>query len=172
MGSSAYTGSKTSNAWVRMCKLIMDMSDEDIGLTLYHELQHMTSAVYDHPSKAYSKSGMVELAVEDPAGARLNSASYTMYIATTGMSRDDFNKYTKTSGANSARVGCSDRYGNCPDLAKNCCGNKMVGGGMRMQDACCAACEYQNDNNSKCSDGSVSCTDKYSNCSEVAKMEI
>jgi hypothetical protein len=38
MGSSAYSGSKTSSAWIRMCKLIMDMSDYDIGLTLYHEL--------------------------------------------------------------------------------------------------------------------------------------
>jgi hypothetical protein len=42
------------------------MLDNEIGLTIYHELQHMTSAVYDHPSKAYAKKSMVELAVEDP----------------------------------------------------------------------------------------------------------
>jgi hypothetical protein len=54
----------------------------------------MTSAVYDHPTKAYSKKGMVELAIEDPPGARLNSASYTMYIASLGLSREKFNEYT------------------------------------------------------------------------------
>lgn len=133
MGTSAYDGRKTSDAWIRMCPSIMEMSDEDIGLTLYHELQHMTSAVYDHPTKAYSKKGMVELAIEDPVGARLNSASYTMYIASTGMSREHFNKFTKTSGANAKSPDCFDKYGNCPDLAKGCCGNRMVGGGMRLQ---------------------------------------
>jgi len=73
----------------------------------------MTSSVYDHPTKAYAKNGMVELAVEDPVGARLNSASYTMYIADTGMTRSDFTKFTRTSGPNSAAVGCSDKYGDC-----------------------------------------------------------
>jgi len=43
---------------------------------------------------------MVELALEDPVGARLNSASYTMYIADTGLSREEFTKFTKMSGNN------------------------------------------------------------------------
>jgi len=43
---------------------------------------------------------MVELAVEDPVGARLNSDSYTMYIADTGLSREEFTKFTRTSGTN------------------------------------------------------------------------
>jgi hypothetical protein len=35
------------------------MHDYEIGLTIYHELQHMTSGVYDHPTKAYAKKSMV-----------------------------------------------------------------------------------------------------------------
>lgn len=114
MGSNAISGSKTSNTWIRMCPLIMNMSDNDVGLTLFHELQHMTSAVYDHPTNAYSKKGMVQLAEQDPRGARLNSASYTMYIADTGLSREEFTKYTKTSGNNARSATCYDSYSNCP----------------------------------------------------------
>jgi hypothetical protein len=145
MGTSAISGSKTSHSWIRMCPLIMgdDMMAEETGLTVYHELQHMTSAVYDHPTKAYAKKTMVELAIEDPVGARLNSASYTMYIADTGLSREDFTKFTRTSGANARTPDCFDKYGNCPDLAKDCCYNRMVGGGQLLQNACCAACTYK-----------------------------
>lgn len=102
----------------------------------------MNSAVYDHPTKAYAKKGMVELAIEDPVGARLNSASYTMYIADTGMSRENFTKFTRTSGPNARTPDCVDKYGNCPKLAKGCCFNRMVGGGEAMVSACCAACSH------------------------------
>jgi hypothetical protein len=123
MGSNASSGRKMSQNWMRMCPLIMgpDMHDFEIGLTIYHELQHMTSGVYDHPTKAYAKKSMVQLAVEDPVGARLNSASYTMYIAEVGMSMEDFTKYTKTAGNNARSSTCSDSYSNCNSLAKGCC---------------------------------------------------
>lgn len=87
MGTGAADGYKTSQTWIRMCQSGMEGTDRQIGLTIYHELQHMTSAVYDHPTKAYSKKGMVELAVEDPVQARLNSDSYTMYIADSSLKR-------------------------------------------------------------------------------------
>ena len=108
MGTSALSGSKTSSTWIRFCKLGMKGMEESVGLTVYHELQHMTSAVYDHPTKAYAKKTMVELAVEDPVGARLNSASYTMYIADTGLPREKFSEYTKTSGADARSAKCYD----------------------------------------------------------------
>jgi hypothetical protein len=91
---------------------------------MFHELQHMTSAVIDHPTKAYSKKGMVELGVEDPVGARLNAASYTMYIAETGMSKADFTKFTTLSGANARTPDCIDKFGNCPELSEGCCFNR------------------------------------------------
>jgi hypothetical protein len=145
--------------------------EEEVGLTIYHELQHITSIVYDHPTKAYAKKTMVELAIEDPVGARLNSASYTMYIADTGLPRELFSKYTKTSGADARSATCFDNYGNCPELANGCCFNRMVGGGQLLSNACCAACEHQNDVNPKCKDEANNCFDKYSNCADIAKSE-
>jgi len=127
--------------------------EEEVGLTVYHEIQHMTSAVYDHPTKAYAKKGMVELAVEDPVGARLNSASYTMYIADTGMNKDTFTKFTRTSGPNSRAVGCTDKYGNCPKVVnKKCCYKKMLGDGLLFSQGCCASCGHAADLNPKCTD--------------------
>lgn len=63
-----------------MCPLGMDPEIEAsvAGLTIFHELMHMTSMVGD---KEYRKKDMVTLARRDPYNARLNSASYTMYIA-------------------------------------------------------------------------------------------
>ena len=48
-----------------MCKDGLDPGYEDpeIGLTLFHELVHVTTRVTDHPTHAYEKSSMVELAV-------------------------------------------------------------------------------------------------------------
>lgn len=68
------------NIWMRFCPLGMDPATEDsvTGLTIFHELMHMTSIVGD---KEYSKRKMVSLARDDPYSARINSASYTMYIA-------------------------------------------------------------------------------------------
>ena len=137
---------------MRMCPLMMkpEMMDNEIGLTIYHELQHMTSAVYDHPSKAYAKKSMVELAVEDPVGARLNSASYTMYIAETGMNREDFTKYTRTSGNNAKSAKCFDKHSNCNDLAKGCCNSRKTSDGLLLKFSCCAACTHESETNSAC----------------------
>jgi len=68
------------NIWMRFCPLGMDPATEAsvTGLTIFHELMHMTSIVGDGE---YSKRGMVKLARSDPYKARINSASYTMYIA-------------------------------------------------------------------------------------------
>jgi hypothetical protein len=46
---------------MRLCPKLMEKSnmDEAIGLTIYHELQHVTSAVYDHETHAYGKKNMV-----------------------------------------------------------------------------------------------------------------
>jgi len=48
-----------------MCKNGMDpkFEDPEIALTLFHELVHVTTRVSDHPTKAYVKSDMVDLAV-------------------------------------------------------------------------------------------------------------
>ena len=61
MGSPAPDGKKSSNTNIRMCPLVMKESDQDVGLTLHHELMHITSAAYDHPddAKAYGKKGMI-----------------------------------------------------------------------------------------------------------------
>jgi hypothetical protein len=63
-----------------MCPDGMNPSYNDgvTGLTIFHELIHMTSIVGD---SEYSKRGMVALAKRDPYKARMNSDSYTMYIA-------------------------------------------------------------------------------------------
>ena len=74
----------------------------------------MTSAVYDHETHAYGKHNMVTLAEKDPVGARLNADSYAMYIASTGMNRDDYDKYTMNSGAHAHSSKCYDKLGNCP----------------------------------------------------------
>merc|ERR1711998_288799 len=100
-----------------------------------------------------------------------NSASYTMHIADTGLTREDFTKFTRTSGANARTPECFDKYGNCPDLAKNCCYNRMVGGGMLLHDACCAACTFVSESG-KCNSENANCYDKYSNCKELVKMEF
>ena len=145
---------------MRMCPLMMEpkMQDNEIGLTIYHELQHMTSGVYDHPTKAYAKKSMVELAAEDPVGARLNSASYTMYIAEVGMTRENFTKYTRTSGLNAKSGKCYDKHSNCGSLAKGCCSNRRTSSGMLLSDSCCAACEHENDTNPKCTDSADNCS--------------
>ena len=130
MGSAASSGRKSVSSWIRMCPLVMKNIMQDIGMTLYHELYHVNSAVYDHPnsSKAYGKKGMLQAAQEDPVMARLNSGNYCMYMATTGMSREDFNKYTTSSGANAKSPTCYDSYGNCSSLVGGkCCGNRKVG---------------------------------------------
>ena len=54
------------------------MVDSEIGLTIFHELMHMTSIVGDHD---YDRVEMVKLARNDPLKARLNSSSYMSYIA-------------------------------------------------------------------------------------------
>jgi len=54
------------------------MEDSVIGLTIFHELMHMTSIVGDHD---YDRVEMVKLARNDPLKARLNSSSYMSYIA-------------------------------------------------------------------------------------------
>jgi hypothetical protein len=40
LGTESPDGFKQSHSWIRMCPLIMgqDMMDEEIGLTVYHEL--------------------------------------------------------------------------------------------------------------------------------------
>ena len=152
MGSNATSGTKMSQNWMRLCPMMFapKMLDDEIGLTIYHELQHMTSAVYDHPSKAYAKKSMVELAVEDPVGARLNSATYTMYIAETGMNREDFTKYTRTSGNNAKSAKCFDKHSNCNDLAKGCCNSRKTSDGLLLKFSCCAACTHESETNSAC----------------------
>jgi len=52
--------------------------DSVVGLTVFHELMHMTSIVGDGE---YDQTAMVALAKRDPYKVRLNSASYTHYIA-------------------------------------------------------------------------------------------
>ena len=39
------------------------LEESVVGLTIFHELMHMTSSVGDHPTMAYSKSSMTKLAV-------------------------------------------------------------------------------------------------------------
>lgn len=94
-----------------------------------------------------------------------------MYIADTGLNRDDFTRYTATQGANARNTKCFDSFGNCPKLAKGCCFTRSVSNGRLMNEACCASCEYLNDSDPKCSDESANCFDKFSNCNKLAAME-
>lgn len=128
----AWEGKKTSMSWMRMCPAMMEYDDETVGLTIFHELQHMTSVVTDHPTHAYEKKSMVELAKIDAPAARLNSDTYTMYIADTGMNRADFTKYTSTSGNNARSEHCYDSFSNCPEMSEGCCFDRTTGGGYRM----------------------------------------
>jgi len=105
------------------------MEEDEIGLILFHELQHITSAAGDNPSYPYGKSDMMKLANKDPNGARLNSNSYTMYIAQTGMSPAEYTRFTGLFSPNGEADDCKDKYDNCGDLAADCCYNKLAAGG-------------------------------------------
>jgi len=87
--------------------------DEEVGLIVFHEMMHIRSCVVDHPEKPYAKSDVVELAIDDPVMARLNSGSYQMYVADAGLNRDDFSKFTRGQGPNAANYQCKDQYMNC-----------------------------------------------------------
>ena len=66
-------GGSTNSTWVRLCPLWWTLGPEDAltaGFVVYHELVHMVSTVGDGYG-GYSKSAGVELAVEEPAKARL-----------------------------------------------------------------------------------------------------
>lgn len=92
-----------------------------------------------------------------------------MYIAELGLTYEEFTEYTATSGSNARSASCKDNYGNCPDLAKGCCFNRRVGGGRLLEEACCDACMWQNENNKdQCRDDSNNCFDQYNNCDELA----
>ena len=84
---------------------------------------------------------MIKLANEDPTGARLNSNSYTMYVAQTGMTPAEYTRFTGLWGPNVEAEDCKDRYDNCGHLAADCCYNKMTAGGEMLSVTCCASCE-------------------------------
>ena len=86
-------GEQRSYTWVRFCPSGLQdrWEDAEIGLTVYHELTHLTSGVTDY---AYDKTKMVKLAISDPTEARMNADTYTMYVAQTGMTRDEYDTLT------------------------------------------------------------------------------
>jgi len=123
------------STWMRICKLGFEVDDLDgeLGLTLFHELMHMTSSVSDH---SYTKRGMLALAKRDPTLARLNAQTYTYYIAQTGLPRDEYLKLTGRSyaegdpafrGFTEGDAKCEDTKSNCPALVGGkCCFNREV----------------------------------------------
>ncbi len=65
LSSEPVNGSKYSDTWIRFCpNIIQDNEEEEVGLTILHELLHIVSAVIDHwdDTLAYHKLGMVTLA--------------------------------------------------------------------------------------------------------------
>lgn len=121
---------KRKSTWMRVCDYAwkLNKTDKQLALTLTHELIHMTSSVVDN---SYRKSKMVKNAQKDPALARLNSDSYTHYIAQTGLPRSEYLKLTKRSGGAQGEsfagfTGEGEGYArekdgaDCQDSADNC----------------------------------------------------
>jgi len=97
-----------------------------------------------------------------------------MYIYSVALSRADFTKFTRVSGANARSPNCVDDFGNCHELANECCFNRKVRGGMLLSKVCCASCAHTEDTGI-CSSSAVAakeqCMDSNSNCGEIAKYE-
>jgi len=180
---------KHKSIYMRFCPDGMNSNygDEITGLTIFHELMHMTSIVGD---SEYTKRGMVALARNDPYKARMNSDSYTMYIAQSSLNRRDYDKFTRTS-SNSEGSGQyhhgdysdtgnddepssstadspvhghdnGDKYGNCASRITDCCFDRMFTNGELKRDGCSKTCAAK-DNTSACRQES-SCFNTYDNC--------
>jgi len=63
-----------------------------LGMTMFHETLHMTSAIVDH---GYAKSTCLDLAKNKPADARLTASNYVYFAAENGYSRADYKKYNR-----------------------------------------------------------------------------
>jgi hypothetical protein len=82
----------------------------------------------------YGKGTLVKLAAEHPNAARSSANNYMLYAAQNGLSFDEYNALNGGWGANAFDPNCIDKYTNCPDIAKDCCGNTDV------PTYCCASC--------------------------------
>jgi len=72
----------------------------------------------------------------------MNADNYSMYVADTGMNREEFTKHTSGQGGNVRDLKCYDKYSNCPELADGCCFNRKSGDGVYLNESCCAACSH------------------------------
>lgn len=131
-----------SDVHIRMCNTIWESEHVEhmVGLTLFHELLHMVSAVGD---KAYDKVKLFDLARNDPDSARLNAENFCLFAMEAGMSKTDYAKYT--DGLLIKDNLCRDQDlddDNCFKQASKCCD-------AEMRKKCCASCDHF-DNTQKC----------------------
>jgi len=93
-----------------MCALSFKQKYKEvrIGMTIFHELMHMSSRVGD---QGYTKKQCFNLARTNPERARLNAAAYVYYAIESSMTKDNYEKYS--TGGSVMNEGCSDTWGNC-----------------------------------------------------------
>lgn len=110
---------KISNTNIRVCSLSFKTPypEKELGLTMFHELMHVTSGAGD---QGYTKLECFNNAKNDPTRARLNAAAYTYFAMESAMTRPNYEKYSK--GMSIFDENCRDRYSNCYALAsQGCC---------------------------------------------------
>jgi hypothetical protein len=78
-----------------------------LGLTMFHELMHITSSAGD---KGYSKIECINLAKSNPAKARLNAQAYMYYAAEAGLTRTN---YLRATGKAAISATCYDKSSHC-----------------------------------------------------------
>lgn len=124
-----------NTTWMRLCPALMAKSDLlEVGFILYHELIHMVSHVGD-ADVGYAKESLVYLAATNAEAARLSANNYMLYSAQNGLSYQMYADVSGGWGGMVADPNCMDSYGNCVDLAANCCGTNT-----QLLDGCCASC--------------------------------
>jgi len=142
-----------NSTWIRYCPDPMTEDTVSIGMTLYHEVVHMTSDISDDPVRPYAKDDVYTLAADEPEAARHNSQNYMYYAGQNGMPLE---AYADFSGPLIYGPNCIDRYSNCNNLAEGCCGDRVgdYRTGEKISDWCCASCKME--------DATPFCVDKLS----------
>lgn len=139
---STWGDSKKSYTRVRLCSTMWDQSDATFGLTLFHELSHMTSESKDGTGD-YSKTALITNAKNNPNLARTTANNFMMYMAQNGMSHTDYEAASSPWGGPVDSLSCSDKWTSCHMLASNAVACSK---GNMMSD-CCHSCnsDYKSD---------------------------
>ena len=143
-----------------------------IGMTMFHELMHMTTGVTDYrptprSPAIYDTNKLFKLAIDKPDAARLSAKNYTLFAMESGMNKDDFMKYSE--GRSIIDMTCKDLSSGCYKLASGCCKNSNIqfGNGNSLTEQCCASCTHFD--STKTCKKKATCSNKYGNCAKIVQ---